>query len=284
MSGRILSAANGQPIAGAAVSASGVTTTTAADGSFTLPGLASTEHMPVTVVAAGYVGTVRVTPVIPNTTITVPTQLLPVATTFTPNVAAGATVSVPGSTAQVVFPANAIVDSAGNAPAQTVIARITPINPSQDPNLLPGDYRTTSNGQPAWIESFGALSVVLTDAGGGSYELAPGRAATIRIPATNRGGTLPGTVPLYRFDESTSLWVEEGTATLVGTAPNQYYEGGIARTGVWSASALIDTVLLGGCVRDVDGLPVRGASVQADGVTYAGLSSAVTDANGEFRI
>lgn len=284
ITGRVLAAGNGQPVAGATVTAGGTSTTTAADGSFTITGLTAAERVPVTVVAPGYASTTRITTVTGGVSIRLPTQLLPVAATTTLNVAAGSTVTVPGSVAQVIFPANAIVDGAGAAPTQSVSALVTPINPAQDPNLMPGDYRTTDAGASALLESFGALSVALTDAVGGTYNLASGLSATIRIPASSRAGTLPATVPLYWFDATTSLWVNEGTATLGGTAPNQYYEGSVTRTAVWSASQLISTVLVTGCVQNLDGLQAVGARVEADGVTYSGLSSAVTNSRGMFSI
>ena len=56
-----------------------------------------------------------------------------------------------------------------------MLVELTPLNPAQDASLAPGDYRTTSNNAAAWLESFGALAVVLTDADGGSYELAAGQ-------------------------------------------------------------------------------------------------------------
>jgi hypothetical protein len=284
VNGRILSAIDGSPIVGATVTAGGTSTTTAADGSFTITGLTAAERVPVTVAAPGYASTTRITTVTGGVSIRLPTQLLPVSATTMLNVAAGSTVTVPGSAAQVIFPPNAIVDAAGAAPAQSVSALVTPINPAQDPNLMPGDYRTTDAGASALIESFGAVSVVLADAVGGTYNLATGLSATIRIPASSRASTLPATVPLYWFDEATSLWVLEGTATLGGTAPNQYYEGSVTRTAVWSASQLISTVLVTGCVQDLDGLQVVGARIEADGVTYSGMSSAVTNSRGMFSI
>ncbi|MGY4830886.1 carboxypeptidase regulatory-like domain-containing protein [Sphaerotilaceae bacterium SBD11-9] len=284
VTGRILSASDGQPVVGAAVNSGSTSTLTAADGSFTLTGLAASDTTPVTVSATGYSRTMRITSVRANTTTTLPTQLLPVAATASIYPPSGGTATVAGSTAQVVFPANAIVDSSGAVPHQMVSVQVTPINPAQDPNLMPGDYRTTSNGSPAWLESFGAMSVVLTDASGNAYNLAAGQSATIRIPATSRAATLPTTIPLYWFNESTGLWVQEGSATLGGTAPNRYYEGSVAHFTTWNADDVINTVQVTGCVQNVAGNRVSGARVEADGVSYSGMSNAMTDANGNFSI
>jgi hypothetical protein len=284
IAGRVLSAGDGQPVAGATVTVGGSAVTTGADGSFTFTDLTQVDRLAVTITAPGYAPTVRITSVTGSTTTTVPTQLLPLAATVSLDAAAGGTVTVPGSTAQVVFPAGAVVTATGAAPTQPVLVQLTPINPAFDPNLMPGDFHTTSSGTAAWLESFGALSVVLTDAAGGSYNLAAGQSATIRIPAATRAGTLPPTIPLYGFNETTGLWERSGTATLGGTAPNQYYEGTVARITTWNAEDTINTVRVLGCVEDPAGRRVPRARVELDGVTYSGTSNALTDRFGNFSV
>ena len=284
ISGRVLSASDGQPVAGANVAVGGATATTGADGAISFADLTQVDRLPVSITAPGYAPTVRITSVTGNIVTTVPTQLLPVAATVSLDAAVGGTATVPGSTAQVSFPAGAVVTPAGAAPTQPLLVQLTPINPAQDANLLPGDYRTTNNGAAAWLESFGGLSVVLTDAAGGSYNLAAGQSATIRIPAATRASTLPTTIPLYGFNDSTGLWERNGTATLAGTAPNQYYEGTVTRITTWSAEDMISTVQVTGCVQDVNGRPVWRARIELDGVTYSGTSNALTDRTGSFSV
>ena len=282
--GRILSASDGQPVAGASVTVNGASATTGVDGLLAFADLTQVDRLPVAITAPGYAPTVRVTSVTGSMITTVPTQLLPVAATFSLDAALGGTAAVAGSTAQVSFPAGAVVTAAGAAPTQAVLVQLTPINPAQDPNLLPGDYRTMNNGTAAWLESFGGLSVVLTDASGGSYNLATGQSATIRIPAATRASTLPATVGLYGFNESTALWERNGTATLAGTAPNQYYEGTVTRITTWSAEETISTVQVTGCVQNAAGRPVARARVELDGVTYSGTRNVLTDLYGNFSV
>ena len=285
VAGRVLSAGDGQPVSGASVTVDGITLTTGADGSFTFPDLTQVDRLPVTINVPGFAPTVRITSVTGSIVTTVPTQLLPIAATVSIDAAVGGTVAVPGSTAQVTLPAGAVVTAAGAAPTQPVLVQLTPINPAQDPNLMPGDYRTTNNGAAAWLESFGALSVVLTDAAGGAYNLAAGQSATIRIPAATRAATLPTTVPLYWFNESTGLWVREGTATLGGTAPNEYYEGTVTHFTTWNADEMINpAVQVSGCVQDAVGRRVARARIELDGVTYSGTSNALSDRNGNFLV
>lgn len=284
IAGRVLSASDGQPVAGATVTVGAATTTTGVDGAFEFADLTQTDRLLVTITAPGFAPMVRITPVTGSIVTTVPAQLQPLAATVSIDAAVGGTATVPGSTAQVSLPAGAVVTSAGTAPTQPVLVQITPLNPAEDPNLVPGDFRTTNNGSAAWIESYGALSVVLTDAAGGSYNLAAGQSATIRIPAASRASTLPATIPLYGLNESTGLWELDGTATLAGTAPNQYYEGTVTRFTTWNTDNTINTVQVTGCVQDAAGRRVARARIELDGVTYSGTSNALTDRSGNFSV
>ncbi len=284
LGGRAQSAGDGQTVTGASVTVDGTTVTTGGDGTFSFADLTQIDRLLVAINAPGFAPMVRITSVTGGVVTTVPTRLAPVAATVSLDAAAGGTTAVPGSTAQVSFPAGAVVTSAGAAPTQPVLVRLTPINPAQDPNLLPGDYRTTNSGAAAWLETFGGLSVVLTDATGGTYTLAAGQSATIRIPAATRASTLPPTVPLYGFNESTGLWESGGTATLAGTAPNQYYEGTVTRFTTWAADDLLSTVQVTGCVLDSVGRRVARARVELDGVTYSGTTNVLTDRSGNFSV
>ncbi len=284
LTNRVLSANDGQPVPGATVSFDGTTATTDTNGSLSTNNLTQVDRLPIAISAPGYAPTMRIASVSNNVVTVVPTQLLPIAATVSIDAATGGTASVPGSTAQVTFPAGAIVTAGGAAPTQPVLVQLTPINPALDPNLMPGDYRTTNAGAAAWLESYGALTVVLTDAAGGSYNLAAGQSATIRIPAATRASTMPATIPLYWFNESSGLWVQEGSATLGGTAPNSYYEGSVTHFTTWNADDRIDTVQVTGCVRDVNNIPVSRARVEVDGVTYSGMSNVLTDSFGNFSV
>jgi hypothetical protein len=99
-----------------------------------------------------------------------------------------------------------------------------------------------------------------------------------------RSASTPTTIPLFYFDATTGRWVQEGTATLAGTAPNQYYTGTVAHFSTWNADQVMNTVRLTGCVTDALGAPVSGARIAGDGVDYSGTTSATSDAAGNFTI
>lgn len=187
----------------------------------------------------------------------------------------------------VSLAANSLVDASGNAYSGPVVADVGVIDPSADPALMPGDYRAIANDgeEPRLIESFGALSVVLSGSNSQPLQLAPGSEATIRIPLAGRidPATAKPSVPLYWFDEARGLWIEEGEATLVNGANGYYYQGQVSHFTVWNADDYINTVTITGCVRN-DGQPVAGALVMGEGQDYIGRSSAISDSQGNFSL
>ena len=167
--------------------------------------------------------------------------------------AAGATLSVPGSSAQVTLSAGSLVRPNGSAPTGRATAELTVIDASKDSSVMPGNYLT---GAGAMIESNGALQVSLFDADGAKLNLAESKTATIRIPAVSRGGApLPTTIALFYFDDTTGVWIQEGSAALQGTAPNQYYEGAVSHFTVWNADRIVDVYLRQLGVATKDGEP-----------------------------
>lgn len=287
VSGVVASAASGEALGGVAIAAGGKSTTTAADGSYTLADVpVGNGIVPVSFRRDGFApGTATVT-LSSGVTVRASPRLVPVAATQTFPAASGATVTVPNSPARVVLPAGGFVTATGAAFSGDVVARVTPIDPAADPDSMPGDFRATApgGGAPRAIESFGALNVTLTDGAGNRLDLASGQSATIRIPVATRSASIPATIPLFWFDEQTGLWVEEGTATLAGTAPNQYYEGTVRHFTTWNADRPLETIFVRGCVQDSAGARVAGVTVTSIGVDYSGAADATTDANGNFSV
>lgn len=187
----------------------------------------------------------------------------------------------------VSLAANSLVDASGNAYSGPVVADVGIIDPSADSALMPGDYRAIANDgdEPRLIESFGALSVVLSGSNGQPLQLAAGSQATIRIPLAGRidPADAKPSVPLYWFDETRGLWIEEGNASLVNGAEGYYYEGQVSHFTVWNADDYINTVTISGCVHN-DGQPVAGAQVVSEGQDYIGRSSAQSDSQGNFSL
>ncbi|WP_182011366.1 DUF5011 domain-containing protein [Vibrio sp. B1FLJ16] len=181
---------------------------------------------------------------------------------------------------------NALVDEQGNAPSVPVLAEITIIDPTVDPNLMPGNFETlsTESGEVGLIESFGAVNVTFEDEAGKSYNLAEGQTATVRIPLASGSLSAPETIPLYYFDEATGYWVEEGSAALVTVNGVSYYVGTVTHFTTWNADRLYETVQIHGCVVDSESNPVELAEVRTQGINYLGTAWQTTNEQGLFTI
>jgi len=284
VSGVVVSSVTGNaPVAGATVSTTAGTTTSANDGSFTVPAPAH-DRAVVRVEANGFAEAFPVTRVRTGQRTTIGVQLLPIGVSAMVTVATSGTVTVPNSSAQVDLPADGLVPQNGGPSAGTVTVSVTPINPAVNPNLMPGDYTGVSAGGTTPIESFGALVVDIRDNAGVRYNLSAGQTATIRIPLGTQNPNPPATIPLWYFDETDGLWKEEGTATLQGAAPDQYYEGTVTHFSTWNADQPALRTWVSGCVRDANGQPVANAWVQSTGIDYTGTDSRWTASDGTFRV
>ncbi len=84
---------------------------------------------------------------------------------------------------------------------------------------MPGDLSAIRfDGSPSQLVSYGMVAVNLTGDDGQKVEMADGKKATLTfpIPFKFQGGTPPATIPLWSFNETTGVWEEEGSASLVG--------------------------------------------------------------------
>ena len=205
VSGMVVASRSGAALAGVAVTSDGRSTSTAADGSYTLADVPAGDAKVLAFERSGHAKSVIVIAVSAGATARANARLTPTGAAQSFDAATGATVTVAGSTAQVSLPAAGLVTAAGVAAAGPVTAEVTPINPATDPANMPGNYpapAAAAGGAPQPIESFGALTVTLKDAAGKALNLAPGKTATIRVPLATRSVSSPATVPLFYFDDA----------------------------------------------------------------------------------
>ena len=286
VSGTVVASRTGLALSGVTVASAGHSASTAADGSYTLNDVPTGDGKVVTFELAGHARGVLAVSVAASATARANARLTPVGATQSFDATMATTVAVAGSPAQVSLPAAGLVTAAGAAFTGTATVEVTPINPANDPGNMPGNYTAMATGSsaPQTIESFGALNVTLKDAGGNALNLAAGKTATIRIPLATRSPNPPATIPLFYFNESTGLWVQEGTATLAGTAPNQYYEGTVSHFTYWNADQVIDTIRVIGCTQDDQGAKVSDADVDSYGSDYSGHDHVTSNANCDFAV
>jgi hypothetical protein len=217
---------------------------------------------------------------------TVNALMTPATTTIVAG-ATGGTVSVAGSTAQVTLPSNGyVLNGTTTAASGNISVQVAAYHPGTSLDSVPGNFITTVSGQDQSLEMFGAIDVQLFDSLGNRLNLATGSTATIRIPMSSAApsASFASSINLYYFDSVTGRWVQDGTATLGGTSPNQYYEGQVTHFSSWSAATPLNTVSVNGCVQDTGGARVSGAAITADGITYTSRTYATTDSTGNFAI
>lgn len=287
VAGKAEAVGTGAALAGVDVSAGNATTKTAADGTFTLAGVAPGTNVVIKAALKDYAPNAATTPVTAGQTTRVRLVLTPVGVTANVAVATGGTVSVPNSTAQVSLQPNTLVDFATKAPATgTVTVQVTPIDPARDPAAMPGNFlaQPTTGTAATPIESFGAVKVDIRDAAGRRLDLAANQTATIRVPVSTRSQDVPATIPLYFFDEDKGLWVQEGTATLQGSGADRYYEGQVRHFTFWNCDRPLETIIVRGCVVDAANARIAGMLVSSDGLDYTGSATVATNASGDFAV
>jgi hypothetical protein len=183
----------------------------------------------------------------------------------------------------VTLPENSLVDLNGNLVSSAVVAELTVINPAIDIEMMPGDMLTTNSANEIVpIESFGAITVSFVDSAGNKLQLAPNKVAQIKIPVA--GTNPPATIPLYYFDTTSGLWIEEGEALLVSVNDESFYQGNVSHFTTWNADMIYDTIIVNGCVEDEDGNLLNGARVISDGRDYLGRSLTFSIDDGTFSI
>lgn len=285
VSGIVVSSTTGLPLAGVSVTTGSRVATTASDGRYTLTDVPMSDATVIGYELAGHAKGLTKPDFGVPTAATADVRLVPVGATQRFDAATAATVAIAGSSAQVSLPAGGLVTVGGTAASGTVTAELTAIAPATDPASMPGNYTASlAGGGTGTIESYGAIHVNLRDAAGNALNLASGKTATIRIPLSTRSADVPATMPLYYFNETTGLWVQEGTATLAGTAPNQYYEGTVSHFSYWNADRPAETILVKGCVKDASGAAVGLVRLRSEGTDYSGQSSALADSAGNFSL
>ena len=202
--------------------------------------------------------------------------------------AEGADVGVDGQSV-VTLPGNAMTIEDGDAYTGRAVASVAVLDPSRDPSVMPGDFRSwnTDSQSAAPIESYGAVSVDLRADNGAPLHLATGDVAQLSIPLANARSPqdAPPTMPLYYWSGELGYWIEEGEARLAEVSPGNWaYVGAVGHFSTWNADVVYESVSITGCVLDGNGDPVGYAELTARGIDYTGTSSAVADADGRFEI
>ncbi|MCY3682171.1 MAG: SUMF1/EgtB/PvdO family nonheme iron enzyme [Gemmatimonadetes bacterium] len=258
------------------------------NGKYTVQVRVNPGRLTVTAIAAGFAPQSIIVDVSDGSRRTADLALVPVQVTQPFQPENNAAIQVDGQTV-VSLSANVLVTESGGAASGLATARVTVLDVSKDPSVMPGDLEqwNADTGEAEPIESFGAINVEFTGANGNRLNLASGKQARISIPLASgrRPEDSPKTIPLYYWSDATGYWVEEGTAMLERTADGKWaYTGSVGHFSTWNADVLYKSITMRGCVQDQQGKPVKYAEVTAHGKDYVGSSKATTNVDGQFEI
>lgn len=143
------------------------------------------------------------------------------------DMATGGTVNGRDGT-RAVFPAGSLVDASGNTVTGPVQVQMTPVNVLSAPAAFPGTFLGMPEGSaagaaPVGIVSFGTVEFHPTQ-NGQKLQVKAGSRVSIDIPiysSRNQDGSavvLGQVIKLWSLNETTGLWVQEGTGTVVASA------------------------------------------------------------------
>ncbi|CAN5228524.1 hypothetical protein BH09PSE6_BH09PSE6_03320 [soil metagenome] len=158
-----------------------------------------------------------------DTRITAVMRTRDAAQTLTDAHAGGTLVGRLGAT--ITLPADALVNGAGTLVTGAVPISMTTVDPTlAGGGGFPGRFDgVTPDGATTPIVSFGTVEFVLGD-DANRLQLAPGKTATIELPVmANRkldgsAVAVGDVIPLWSLDETTGVWIQEGTGTIVANA------------------------------------------------------------------
>jgi hypothetical protein len=235
---------NNNPLNNATVVGGTATTTTDANGKFSLTKVQFTaDTVLVNVTKDGFFqgskSFVSTTKTVNNAKI----QLISKPAPSTITASSGGNVAIPAG-GSVNFTGGFVNVSDGNAYTGNVAVSTIYLN-STDQNFsesVPGNLKGVSvTNQQGVLQSFGVLAVELNDASGNKLQLAQGKTATITLPIPAALlGNAPVSIPLWYFDDVKGWWKEEGTATKKGNN----YVGVVKHFSFWSVGDIAGSVNL----------------------------------------
>ncbi len=189
------------------------------------------------------------------------------------NTTHGAIVSIPSSSEYIDI-SEKIFD--GNITVGTTYIDVTTETGREN---FPGEYEgRDSSGSVVLFVSYGAVSLELKDDSGNKLDLSG--IATITFPSL--GLPEKNIIPLWYYDHSQGVWIEEGYAEL---QEDGTYQGEISHLGTWSLNKPIegDPGIYRSRIVDENGNPATTVKVYAIGTNWI-RTDLSTDEDGVFEI
>jgi hypothetical protein len=280
LQGRVIDE-NGKPVGNASVKSGSNLTTTDINGTFKFNNIQLAKNAGfVLVEKTGYLHGSR--SIFTNTGVVnnVEIQLIPRTIRGTFAGSAGGSVAVQ-SGSSINFPANGIINTANNSAYTGTVTVVGAYLDPTDPKLaaiMPGNLTgLTTNNEQKLLQTFGMIGIELEGSAGEKLNIASGKTATLTMPIpTSLQASAPATIPLWYFDETKGIWVEEGSATKQGTN----YVGTVSHFSFWNCDVPNNFVNLKMTVKTQDNLPAKNYKVSLRNTVTNAITYGITDSTG----
>lgn len=275
--GRIITGRSRTPVDGATIRVIGIPeggiTQSDKNGVFLIPNLPVGMRTVLSVTLPGYVDGIKPLTLVAQIENYVEISLAPVG--VVQRASADKSIEViDGQGARAVFDPGTLVLPDMTPAVGNVEVRLTQFDPS-DPGLLdafPGDFvARKKDGTTVRLATVMPMDITVTQ-NGQRLNLKPGAKARVEFPIPiPLRDTAPREVAIWSLDESTGIWLEEGTARRSGNI----YTVDIPHLSWWNC----DTPTMVACVKGVvlsNGIPVAGASMISKGAYTDGWNRGQT--------
>ncbi len=285
LEGILKDSATGVVLANVSVSVGGCTTTTDANGVYTLSDLSANEEAVINFEKEGYLqGSVSIQLKILSGDDTVSSNYLEYTMHAHDKQWNYDSSEQIASTHITVDASVAYIDSEEKPYNGTIAAYLTLIDITTDEgkDVFTGAFKgINTNGEMVQFDSYGLISILLKDSNGNTVELADEETATLGFDAVS-SLEKPSTLPLWYYDYEQGLWVEEGYAEL---QEDGSYQGDIPHLGTWSLNRPIEDApgIYRGRIVYTDGTPAQDIRIHAVGTNWSS-SDLSTDSEGIFEI
>lgn len=270
---------SGNPVSGATVTIGASNAQTSTNGTFIIKGASVKEKFAyIKVTKSGFIDGMRT--LIPTTGENrvnimmipiIPTQIIVAGTSSVVSLSNGTSVKFDG----------AFKDENGSAYSGNVTVSLYHLETSKTylNELMPGNLLASNAQNDAKVlETFGMLHVDLRGSSGQKLNIANGHTAEISLEIDpSQASVAPTTIPLWSFDETEGIWIEDGSATKVGNK----YVGNVSHFSWWNCDTPLDFCTLNAHVQNNAGNPIANIRIELVRQTLTNnYRSAITDGNG----
>ena len=258
-----------QPLSNVTVKMNGKTSTTDANGVFTLSNVYVKERFAyLTAEKEGYLSGSRT--LITHESLNTLKIMLVAPTTFTIQSGVESIVTVGNTTVKF----DGAFSTENGQPYNGVVKVLTSDMPANDPYVfdkMPGSlFAIDAQGQYKGLETFGMVTVELKDANNKKLQLTNGHKAEITMNITpEQLEKAPATMPMWWFDEVAGLWREEGFSTKVGAK----YVGNVSHFTRWNNDVAFQVVSLTVIAKNYDGTIAQGIRCEIFRPSVTGLTT-----------